>query len=198
MLGMNTADYKKQKIKPSSKRCGTVQKKVLLIALAGIAFGLSRSPKQQFKIVTSLPEELRKLGPSVPRSIRKLYDSKLLKKKINKDGAVTLILSNQGRKQALTYKLEKMKLPKHKKWDGKWRIVMYDIPEYKRSGRNSLRSSIVKAGMCEMQQSVFVYPYECKKEVDFIVELYGLSRYVRYAELSFIDNELHLKKTFNI
>lgn len=187
-----------QKIEVPKKNCGTIQKKILLCLLTGIAIGLSRSPKQQFKIARGLPKELNAMGKSVPRAIRSLYNTKLLKTKVHKDGSHTLILSESGRRKALTYHAETMKFSRFKKWDKKWRFVMYDIPEHSREARVSLRKLLLNAGMYELQQSVFVYPYDCKEEVTFLVELHNVRRYVRYVVADEIDNELHLRKTFRL
>jgi phenylacetic acid degradation operon negative regulatory protein len=46
------------------------------------------------------------------------------------------------------------------RWDGKWRIVAYDLPEDKRSLRNSLRYVLEKCGFLQAQKSVWVFPYD--------------------------------------
>ena len=83
-------------------------------------------------------------------------------------------------------------------WDGKWRTVIFDIPEKLKSARNALRDKLKEVGFHELQKSVFVFPYECKDEIDFIIEFFNLRQYVRYGIFDFIDNDLHLRKTFNL
>jgi hypothetical protein len=189
---------KHQKITVPRKACGSVQKKILLLLLAGVALGLTRSPRKQFKIITSIPEEFKKLGPNTARAFSALYDSKLVKKIENEDGTTTVVLSERGRKQALTYSLQEMKLKKTDFWDSVWRLVLYDIPEVNKKGRDSLRQTLFQIGMFELQQSVFIYPFPCKEEIDFIVELYDLRRFVRYVEAISIDNENHIKSEFGL
>src|SRR3989339_427719 len=53
-------------------------------------------------------------------------------------------------------------------------------------------------GFYELQKSVWICPYNCKNQIDFIIELFGLREYVRFAVVDSIDNELHLKKIFNL
>jgi len=53
-------------------------------------------------------------------------------------------------------------------------------------------------GFYPLQKSVFVFPYECENELEFITEFYNIRRYVRYIIAEKIDNEFHLKKIFNI
>ena len=87
---------------------------------------------------------------------------------------------------------------KGENWDGKWRLVVFDVPEKLKKGRNALREKLKKIGFYELQKSVFVFPYKCKDEVDFIVEFFNLRKYVRFGVLESIDNELDLKKVFDL
>src|SRR3990167_2211250 len=65
------------------------------------------------------------------------------------------------------------------KWDKKWRVVIFDIPEKSRMARDALRRKLKELEFRELQKSVFVHPYECKKEIDFIIEFFNLRHYVR-------------------
>lgn len=108
-----------------------------------------------------------------------------------------MVLTDKGKLKALNYKFEEMRIDK-KDWDGKWRLLIFDIPEKIRQGRNSLREKIKNLGFYELQKSVFIFPYECKNEIDFIVEFFGIRRYVRFGILETIDNEKHLKQIFRL
>ena len=77
-------------------------------------------------------------------------------------------------------------------------MVIFDVPEYKRSGRDDLREKLKELGFYELQKSVWICPYNCKNQIDFIIELFGLREYVRFAVVDSIDNELYLKKIFNL
>jgi len=52
--------------------------------------------------------------------------------------------------------------------------------------------------MYQLQKSVYVYTFEYKNELDFIIEYFNLRRYVRFILAKEIDNELHLRKIFNL
>lgn len=99
---------------------------------------------------------------------------------------------------ALRYKLDTMIIQKPEKWDGKWRIVIFDIPEFNKQLRDTLRLKLRQLGLIELQKSVFIHPYECRNEIDFVIELYGPCRYVRFIEAVSIDTELQLKKKFHL
>ncbi len=172
--------------------------KILLLLLGGLALGLTRSPKGYFKITKEMHREWKKINHhSLSRSIRALYNSKLVKQNDNGDGTTTFILSKDGREVALRYDLEKMTILKTK-WDKKWRIVMFDIPEILKKVRDTFRYQLKKLGFIELQRSVFILPFECKNEIEYIIEFYNIRKHVRFIEANQIDNELHLKHKFQL
>ena len=83
-------------------------------------------------------------------------------------------------------------------WDGRWRLVIFDVPEKLRKGRDALREKLKDLGFYELQKSVFIFPYECKNEIDFLIEFFHLRKFVRYGILEKIDNDLHLRKVFGL
>lgn len=166
---------------------------------AGLALGLTQSPKTHWWILKQIPKEWRKINrQALERAINSLYTSRLVEEKNNRDGTTTLILSENGKKQTLEFNLEKMEIKKPARWDNKWRIVMFDIPEQKKRLREALRFHFKEIGLLELQKSVLVFPYPCEKEIEFIVELYNARKYVRLVLADKIDNELHLMKKFNL
>jgi len=180
-------------------RIGTLKKKVLLLLLAGLALGLTRSPKKHFWILKQIPKEWEKENrQALQRAINSLYTSHLIQEKNNKDGTTTLILSKNGKQKALRFNIDKLEIKKPTTWDGKWRIVMFDVPEKLRRLRDSLRLHFKEIGLIELQKSVFVYPYSCSKEIEFILEFYNARKHVRFILADRIDNELHLKQKFQL
>ncbi len=55
-------------------------------------------------------------------------------------------------------------------WDGKWRLVMYDIPENKRNARAQIRRLIKQLGFVQLQQSVWAHPLPCLEQFELIKE----------------------------
>jgi len=129
--------------------------------------------------------------------IRDLNKQKFIKKKENYDGSVLISLTEKGILRALNIIFRRLE-KRREKWDGKWRIFAFDIPEECRKGRNALRYRFRSAGFYELQKSIFVYPYDCKKEVMELVSLFKLEKYVRFVLADFIDNEERLKARFKI
>jgi len=176
----------------------SIKQKILLLLFSGMAFGYSYTPGRQWKILKGVSQEWKKINnEELRKEISTLYRSKVVKKKRNKDGSYTIVLTEKGKVRALTYYFQEMKIKKGK-WDGEWRLVIFDIPEKVREGRRALREKIKELGFYELQKSVWIFPYECKDEIDFIVEFFNLRKYVRFGVLKSIDNELHLKKIFGL
>lgn len=183
-----------------SRGLGNVQRKTLLLLSAGFVLGLSHSPKVSFKILKGVAKEWEEINQqSLKRAIRNLYESKMIKMKYSKKkDAVTIVVSDRGRKKALTYEINEMGIKKPKKWDGRWRIILFDIPETHKKVRDALRHQLKKLGFFEYQKSVFVHPYNCKDEMDYIIEFWSMRKYVRFIVADSLDNELHLKKHFGL
>lgn len=175
-----------------------IKQKILLLLGAGLTLGLTQSPIRQYKIIKAVGKEWQRINKeNLKKEIRNLYRSKLIEIKENSDGSLTYVLTNKGKFKTLTYQFEEMKIQKNQ-WDGKWRMVIFDIPEKLKSGRNALREKLKHLGFYELQKSVFVFPYECQNEVDFVIEFFDLRKYTRYGVLDFIDNNLHLKQVFHL
>lgn len=172
-----------------------IKQKILLLLLGGLALGYSYTPSRQWKVLKTMGREWGKINEKeLRKKINELYRSKAIKRQENSDGSVTITLTEKGRMKALTYKFEEIKV-NNGNWDKKWRIVAFDVPEKLKNGRNALRDKLKEVGFYELQKSLWVFPYECKNEVDFIIEYFDLRKYVRFGILDFIDNELHLKKS---
>jgi DNA-binding transcriptional regulator PaaX len=180
-------------------RFGNLKKKVLLLLLAGLALGLNRSTKKHRWIINQIPKELEKINSqALNRAIESLYTSHLLEEKNNKDGTTTLVLNENGKQKALRFNIDNLEIVVPKKWDRKWRIVMFDIPEKLKKLREALRFHFKEIGLIELQKSVLVFPYPCENEIEFVLELYNAHRHVRFVLAERIDNEIHLMKKFKL
>ncbi|KKU37442.1 MAG: hypothetical protein UX52_C0026G0018 [Candidatus Amesbacteria bacterium GW2011_GWA1_46_35] len=120
----------------------------------------------------------------------------LVKKLETKDGLV-IEITNGGKCEALKYKLEDMKL-KRGKWDGLWRLVFFDILEKDKAKRDTLREFLKKMGMEQMQDSVYVSPYDISGEVKYLREVLEIPHDVKLGVLKEIENEEELKEIFDL
>lgn len=187
------------KTNEQTRQVGPTQQKILLLLLGGVALGLSGSPRRYFRIAKMIGREWRKIERrQLQRSIKLLYASHLIETREHKDGTTELVLSKHGKRVALRYDLEKLKLKEPHNWDKRWRIVMFDIPEPKKKLRDMIRYHLKSLGFFEYQKSVFVHPYDCSREIEYLVEFYNVRQHVRFIEAMRLDNELHLQSHFGL
>ncbi len=104
------------------KHLGPASKKLLLLLAGGLTLGLTRRPDAYFRIVKGIAREWKKIDERNLRiTIKKLYQSKLVDYKENKDGNVNLVLTDNGRNRILKYDIDKIVIKRPAKWDGLWR-----------------------------------------------------------------------------
>jgi len=83
-----------------------------------------------------------------------------------------------------------------KKWDGKWRIVIFDIPDKRKSSRDVLRRKLLLLGFIKIQESVYVYPFECTEVVMSQSAVFDVSQYVLVMISDIIQGEEQIINTF--
>lgn len=176
---------------------GSIQKKFLFFLSKYLSVGICYSHRKRAQILKNMDREWLKVSErSLDRAIRSLYESKLIDIKENSDGKIKMTLGDNGKKRILEYKLEEMKIKEPFEWDGRWRMVLFDIPSNKKKLRDIFRFHLKRLGFHQYQKSVFIHPYVCKEEINFLLEVYDARRYVRQLLVSEVDNDLHLRKIF--
>jgi len=180
-------------------KIGPVQKKIILTIFGGVALGMSYSPNQYFRTFRKLKKEWQKINQqNFNRSIRHLSKDKLIEEIILPDGSFKLVLTENGKKQAriLSFMGSSISFQKPKNWDGKWRIVLFDIPEKDRNFRDILREHLRALQFFKLQHSVFVSPYPFEKPILELISLYSAEAFVRVVTAIKIDNEAKIKRHF--
>lgn len=108
-----------------------------------------------------------------------------------------ILLTEKGKKKKLEYDLDKIKIYNKNKWDGKWRFLMFDIPESRKNAREAFRDKLKQLGFFQFQKSVWVYPYQCQDEIDFISEVFEIAPYITIITVK-IDNDRPLRNHFSL
>ena len=155
---------------------------------------------------------LSALAPKVPYEILKAYlkNKKFNKTNFNRDlkrlsshgdikiGQNKITITKKGKARVLEYQLDEMMIRKPIKWDGKWRLVVFDIPDWHRKASNTLRLKLRNLGFEQYQKSLFIHPYPCLDEIDFIKEVFAVGSYVNLIVAVEIDNEECFKRKFGL
>lgn len=180
-------------------RVGKFQKKVILLLALGLSLGFAYTSGQRRRVWRSFSKEWEKIDQAyLYDAIQSLYQNKMVDYRERANGVVDIVLNEEGKRKALSYKIEEMKIEKPICWDKKWRLVAFDIPKNLKKTREALRFHLKRLGLRQLQKSLFVFPYDCKNEIDFIIEIYSIRPFVRHIIADQIDNELHLKKQFDL
>lgn len=114
---------------------------------------------------------------------------------------VRITLTKEGKKRAGKYQIDDLEIEKPKKWDGKWRIVIFDIPNTSRLIRDIFRRKLKEWGFYPVQQSVWIIPYPCREEIVLLREFLGANKkQIQILEVSKLEkeNETFFKKIFKL
>lgn len=188
-----------QRKKKAKRIYSPAKMKILLLLQAGVALSFAGTLGRQFRILGELTDEWKEIDRRyLYRIVREFYYDRLVSVVDNTDGTQTFVLTERGRKRAITFNFEAMQVKVPAAWDGLWHVVIFDIPEKFKSARLSLRDKLLALGFFQCQKSVYIHSFPCEDEVDFISQFFGVGRYVRYGVLSHITNEAELLLRFNL
>ena len=108
--------------------------------------------------------------------LRRLRESGLIDFVSNEDLVVRL--TNKGKEKALWTKMKLIE----EKWDGRWRIVIWDIPEKRRAVREVLRFQLKQLGFKRLQKSVWISKKNCTDLLREFIKKVGIEEWVFVIE----------------
>ena len=115
---------------------------------------------------------------------------------IRKEGEKNIVrITERGKQELDRYRFREKSLEK-KRWDRKWRMVIFDIKEYKRTIRSKIREELKNFGFVILQQSVWVYPYECEEVIRLLKVEHRVGKELVYIIAEKIENDAWLRKKF--
>ncbi len=161
-----------------------------LSALAGVVL-----------LAPNIPQGLYRLG-LIPResndtsAIRRAY-RRLIKLGMLKSGKNGLRLTDRG-VTALAIREAAYVVQKAPRWDGRWRVLIFDVPEYRKAIRDKIRRTLMHIGFVRLQDSVWIYPYDCE---DFVVLLKAdlrIGKDVLYMIVDELEGDESLRRQFHL
>lgn len=132
------------------------------------------------------------------RDLKSLQERNLVDWRETPEGKVRIVITRQGREIILQYKVDEIKLQIPKRWDGKWRLVMFDVPHESKAARDALRRKLLDLKFYPLQKSVFITPYPCEDEIEFISAVFNVRPHVLILYVSRFEGEEKLKYHFGI
>lgn len=186
-----------------AKPYGVIAKDILkVLAIAGaIVVAATSPPLAKFlweaffkdRVKQGKAEEFKKFS----RALAYLKKSRLVILKENSDGVLTAELSENGKRKVKEFQIDDLEIKRPAKWDGIWRIVIFDIPKKKSRAREAFRGKLKELGFFQLQESVWAFPCPCQQEIEFIVELFEVYPYVNFIEAVHIQDDVKLRKHFS-
>jgi hypothetical protein len=95
-------------------------------------------------------------------------------------------------------KTDNAKMTSAAKWDGKWRIVLFDVPEQKRPIRDYLRNVLKRHGFVEFQRSMWVWPHKLPSFIAKLLSDPQIRKYTRAITTYDIDYDDDLRRQFKL
>lgn len=160
-------------------------------ALVGVAIAAPNVPAALYKL--GIIRFDKQDSSTVSRTRRQLIRSGYI-------GEQNGFLRITAKGQTMLRKLEMSETLKRRprRWDGRWRMLIFDVPEYRKGIREKIRRSLDHIGFVRVQDSVWIYPYDCE---DFIVLLkadFKIGKDVLYMIVDELEGDRWLKKHFDL
>ncbi len=163
---------------------GVILPAIFIMPGVGRLFIQKRSPWQKFG---------KKLKPRIKN---------LLKRELvaigEKDGEMVIKLTEKGKMTLLKYDFERMRIRRPLRWDGKWRLVIFDIPNGKKVAREIFREKLKQLEFYPLQKSVFLTPYPCFSEIEFLRQVLGIGENVRILIVEKLEGEEIFRQHFGL
>lgn len=180
------------------RRRRNIQQAVLAtVGIAGILAVTMVAPNI-FQVLPRIMGDKYKLGYRARTAAGRLAQKGLVRF-VTRNGLRYVEITEKGRH---TLALGEIKATHQKKsrraWDRRYRLVMFDVPQYRRNTRDRLRRFVREYGFLRLQDSVWVYPYDCEELMTLIKADLRIGKDVLYAVVESIENDAWIKKHFNL
>jgi hypothetical protein len=127
---------------------------------------------------------------------------KLLKKLRDKNiiilGGERIKLTQKGRKLLKEIQIDQIEIPKQKDWDEVWHLVSYDIPDTHKKERDWFRQTLERLGFYQIQESLWVYPFDCKEEIAVIAKTMNIAPFVIVMNTNHLPNQKDMEEYFDL
>ena len=188
--------------KESKKRTrkANLQKAILtaIFAIGGLSVAL---------IAPKMTKILSKLEPEFMKSKLRKYSFNRSLERLEKNNLILWEKTDKGNFMRLTQKGEAKlrqlevndyKIEKPKRWDGKWRLLAFDIKEERKNLRNKIRFTLKQIGFMRLQDSLWIYPYDCEDLIMLLKVDFKVGKDLIYIISDSVENDKNLRREFNL
>lgn len=152
-------------------------------------------------VAPNVIQALDKLG-IIPNKRQKEYisssASKLVKRGLLYFDGKRYQMTSRGENMLRRWNFANFKLDRPKRWDKKWRVIIFDIPEKKKKAREQIRYLFEQAGLIRLQDSVWVFPYDCEDILTLLKTDLGVGKNILYLIVDELENDKYLREEFDL
>ncbi len=138
-----------------------------------------------------------KPGERTKDSVRASRDRLVAKGLVAYEGK-KLRLTKRGEAELRRVSLADFKLKKPRRWDGKWRMLIFDIPERQKTLRDVIRRTLIAIGFIRLQDSAWVYPYPCEDLLTLLKADFHIGKDLRYLIIEEMEYDRELRRVFGL
>ena len=106
----------------------------------------------------------------------------------DKNGYQIYTLTDKGVSEVRKFTLETLAIKNVDKWDKKWRLVIFDIPEKYKRARGALRDKLKEMNFYPLQKSAWIYPFPCEAEITFLKDAFDIHPFVEALTIDDLKN----------
>ncbi len=184
------------------KRNSRVYKVLRAIALSGAAVISLSSPYAGDRFAQELLKHYfskKHFNRSAfTQDLKRLQRRNLIAYQENPDKTITLTLTRRGKKEVLRFDVDAITLKRPPRWDSVWRMILFDIPETQKKARDAFRVKLKELDCYALQQSVYITPYPCEDEIDFLATFFEVRDHVLLIPLRAFEGDAQLKTYFKV
>jgi DNA-binding transcriptional regulator PaaX len=144
---------------------------------------------------------IKKLGllpnPRHPDAIRAAR-TRLVKNGLLKFDGTVLRLTKRGEQKLRYIQLHEFALQKPRKWDERWRVLIFDIPEKRRGLREKIRGILMLIGFIRLQDSVWIYPYPCEDLIALLKADLKVGKDMLYMIVDTLEYDKPIRQKFSL
>lgn len=109
-----------------------------------------------------------------------------------------LRLTPKGQQKLRVFELQDYKIAKPKRWDKRWRALIFDIPERRKGLRDKVRRTLLAVGFVRLQDSVWVYPYPCEDLVTLLKADFKIGKDMLYMIVDTLEHDQYMRQQFDL
>lgn len=171
---------------------------LLWVAKSGIIYIAASSPYFVINLLKAYPRWRKYKKTNLSNTFYRLRKAGCIRFQ-KRNHQIYISLTAEGKEKAGWLQIDALKIKRPRKWDRKWRIVIFDIAQLKKIYRELFRGKLKELGFVPLQKSVWIHPFDCRDEIELLKDFFALiDKEVRLIVAQDIGDDDFLREIFKI